>query len=271
MSHNKASGRSFKSWIIQDACDVFWKNRFVVAVAIIWLVLFDVFDVIVPHPDLLGSDGVLSFAGACWFVLRALIDAFALILVGISAHLSCLVGRDGWGTIRAANRKAVLHCAAGMLGVAVLIIAAILAYQQFLVPDILRALLGGRNEASHPGRLLIGGLILIGLLGAIALGASWFAAVLSGAGSSVRATWWRGRVTFLFVIWRLVAVLLLLPVISALIVPVIGQMVAVFHVIGIPADAAVLVIPAIVGGMIACFVTVLLSVIFVRSFVISLK
>ncbi|WP_288350718.1 hypothetical protein [uncultured Thalassospira sp.] len=81
----------------------------------------------------------------------------------------------------------------------------------------------------------------------------------------------RGRGTFLYVIWRLVAVLLFLPVISTLIVPVIGQMVAIFHVLGIPADMAVLGVRVLAAGVIACFVSMLLSVIFVRAFVISLK
>lgn len=87
----------------------------------------------------------------------------------------------------------------------------------------------------------------------------------------MRKTWQRGRGTFLYVIWRLVAVLLFLPVISTLIVPVIGQMVAIFHVLGIPADVAVLGVRALAAGVIACFVSMLLSVIFVRAFVISLK
>jgi len=271
MPKNEPSCVKFKSWIIQDVFDVLWLNRSVVAAAVSWLALFAVFDAIVPHPALLGPDGVLSLGGTCWFVVRALVDAVALIVVGILAQLSCLTRQGGWGAILAANRKAVLCCSVGMWGLAVLTIAMVLVYQQFFVADIIRALLGSSREPSHSGRLLIGAFILVGFLGVIALGANWFPAVLAGADRSMRKTWQRGRGTFLYVIWRLVAVLLFLPVISTLIVPVIGLMVAIFHVLGIPADVAVLGVRALAAGVIACFVSMLLSVIFVRAFVISLK
>ena len=192
MPKNEPSCVKFKSWIIQDVFDVLWLNRSVVAAAVSWLALFAVFDAIVPHPALLGPDGVLSLGGTCWFVARALVDAVALIVVGISAQLSCLTRQGGWGAILAANRKAVLCCSVGMWGLAVLTIAMVLVYQQFFVADIIRALLGSSREPSHSGRLLIRAFILVGFLGVIALGANWFPAVLAGADRSMRKTWQRG-------------------------------------------------------------------------------
>ncbi|WP_336082457.1 hypothetical protein [Thalassospira sp. CH_XMU1448-2] len=260
----------FKAWILQDAWDVFWQCRSVIAAALLWMVLFAAFDAILPRSGVLGPDGAISVWGGIWFVARFLIDAVAVVSVAFCAHVSVLTRLAGWSAFSIIDRRAAGMFFAGMMLLALLVAVMILIYQLFLVPDILRLLVGNDDAEANTG-LGIGVVVVMAFLCLVAVAATWGGAVICGADPSLVATWSRGKATFRFVLWRMIAVFLVLPVIAALFIPVTGQVVAIVQAIGIPADTGLLVISAIFNGATTCFVIVLLSVIFSRAFIISLK
>lgn len=261
----------FKAWILQDAWDVFWQCRSVIAAALLWMVLFAAFDAILPRSGVLGPDGAISVWGGIWFVARFLIDAVAVVSVAFCAHVSVLTRLAGWSAFSIIDRRAAGMFFAGMMLLALLMAVMILIYQLFLVPDILRLLVSNDDAEANTGGLGIGAVVVMAFLCLVAVAATWGGAVICGADPSLVATWSRGKATFRFVLWRMIAVFLVLPVIAALFIPVTGQVVAIVQASGIPADTGLLVISAIFNGATTCFVIVLLSVIFSRAFIISLK
>lgn len=80
-----------------------------------------------------------------------------------------------------------------------------------------------------------------------------------------------GRQSFWYALLRVIAVILFLPILSALGLPLMGQVVAILVALGVAADPAFLIVSAGFSALIACFAVVLVSVIFCRVWLNSEK
>lgn len=265
-----AKARPFKTWIVQEGMTLMWQGRAVIALAVLLTILLAGFSAAIPGPALLGDDGAPSLPGAIWQVILIILHAAPLIPVAYVSHIAVLrrVGgiaalrSDGWGGILRFGR-------AMMVAVIVFAILATL-YQLIFVSDIL-LMTAGRLDADNAPRLVFGAGLVIGALAAFVLLGSWGAVSIQRGQVAVGDVLQVGRQSFWFALLRVIAVILFLPILSALGLPLMGQVVAILVALGVAADPAFLIVSAGFSALIACFAVVLVSVIFCRVWLRSEK
>lgn len=254
----------FKTWIIQDGMALMWQGRGIVAISVLLTVLISGLSSVAPGPQLLDADGAPNLPGAIWQVMGWMIYAIPLIPVAYSAHIAVLQGEVGFEALRSQGLPHFLRFGSAMMAAALVVAVLVTLYQLVFVSDLL-LMSTGRVDASVALRLGAGAVmallvftlfVLLGPLGAMSLqaGQARFGDVLAV-----------GRRCFFYLFVRLLAVVLFLPILSALVLPVMGQVVAILVAFGMPADPAFLIVSAAFSALIGCFAVVLVSVIFCRA------
>jgi len=137
-------------------------------------------------------------------------------------------------------------------------------YQLVSVSDLL-LMSTGRVDASAALRLGVGAVTALLVFVLIVLLGAWGAMIVQAGQARFGDVLAVGRRCFFYLFVRLLAVVLFLPILSALVLPVMGQVVAILVAIGIPADPAFLIVSAAFSVLIGCFAVVLVSVIFCRA------
>ena len=240
-----------------------WQGRAVVAIAVLLTILITGLGAAIPGPALLGEDGAPSLPGAIWQMILIILHAVPLIPVAYVSHIAVLRGVVGLAALRSDGWCGILRFGRAMM-VAVLVLAILeTLYQLIFVPDIL-LMTGGRMNGDVTLRLGFGAVLMIVALTVFVLLGTWGATSIQRGHVKFGEVVQVGRLGFWYALLRVMAVILFLPILSALVLPLMGQVAAIFVTVGVAADPAFLIVSAGFSALIACFAVVLMSVIFCR-------
>ena len=259
-----AQARPFKTWIIQDGMALMWQGRGIIAISVLLTVLISGLGFVMPGPALLDAEGSPSLIGAIWQVIWFAIYAIPLIPVAYVSHIAVLRGEVGFAAMRMQDLAGLLHFARGMMTAALVVAVLATLYQLVFVSDLL-LMSTGRVDASAALRLGVGAVAAFLVFALFVLLGAWGAMSLQTGQARFGDVLAVGRRCFFYLFVRLLAVVLFLPILSALVLPVMGQVVAILVAFGIPADPAFLIVSAAFSALIGCFAVVLVSVIFCRA------
>jgi hypothetical protein len=259
-----AQARPFKTWILQDGMSLMWQGRGIIAISVLLMVLIGGLGVVMPGPGLLDADGAPNLTGAIWQVMRLVIYAMPLIPVAYSTHIAVLRDEVGFDAIRSHGLPRFLRFGWAMMAAASVVAILITLYQLVFVPDLL-LISAGRADASAAMRLGLGFVVALMVFALFVLLGPWGAMGIQLGQANFGDVLAVGRRNFLYLSLRLLAVVLFLPILSALVLPVMGQVVAILVAIGMPADPAFMIVSAAFSALIACFTVVLVSVGFCRA------
>lgn len=253
-----------KTWIIQDGMALMWQGRGIVAISALLTVLISGLGAVMPGPALLDTEGSTNLMGAIWQVIWFAIYVIPLIPVAYVSHIAVLRGKVGFAAMLSNGLAGLLHFARGMMAAA--LVAAVLGtlYQLVFVSDLL-LMSAGRVDASAALRLGVGAMVALLAFALFVLLGAWGAMIVQAGQARFGDVLAVGRRCSLYLFVRLLAVVLFLPILSALVLPVMGQVVAILVAIGIPADPAFMIVSAAFSALIGCFAVVLVSVIFCRA------
>jgi hypothetical protein len=254
----------FKTWIIQDGMALMWQGRGIVAISVLLTVLISGLGAVVPGPALLDAEGTPSLIGAIWQVIWFAIYAIPLIPVAYVSHIAVLRGKVGFAAMLSNGLVGVLYFARGMMAAALVVAVLVTLYQLVFLSDLL-LMSAGRVDASAAMRLGVGAVTALLVFVLFVLLGAWGAMIVQTGRARFSDVLAVGRRCFFYLLVRLLAVVLFLPILSALVLPVMGQVVAILVAIGIPADPAFLIVSAAFSALIGCFAIVLISVIFCRA------
>lgn len=258
-----AKARPFKTWILQEGMTLMWQGRAVIALAVLLTILIAGFSAAIPGPAVLGEDGVPNLPGAIWQVILIILHVVPMIPVAYVSHIAVLRGVVGIAALRSDGLCGILRFGRAM--VVAVIVFAILAtlYQLIFVSDIL-LMTAGRLDTDSSLRLVFGAALLIAALAVFVLLGSWGAVSIQRGQVAFRNVLQVGQQSFWYAVLRVMAVILFLPILSALGLPLMGQVAAILVALGVAADPAFLIVSAGFSTLIACFAVVLISVIFCR-------
>ncbi|MEQ8528936.1 hypothetical protein [Thalassospira sp.] len=250
-----------------------WQGRGVVAISVAVTVLIAALSIVMPGPALLDDDGAINLIGAIWQGGLFVIYAIPLIPVAYGAHIAVLRGEVGFAALQSQGWTGMMRFGRAMIFAAVMLAMLINLYQLVFVQDLL-LMTAGRIDAARAVRLILGGAVAFLVLAIVVLFGTWGAMSLQvGQVGQVKVgdVLAIGRENFCFLAWRITAVVLVLPVLSALVLPMMGQVVAVMVALGMPADPAFLIVRSAFSGLIACFAVILISVTFCRAWLRSVN
>ncbi len=254
----------FKTWIIQDGMALMWQGRGIVAISALLTVLISGLGAVMPGPALLGDDGAPSLTGTIWQVIWFAIYAIPLIPVAYVSHIAVLRGKVGFAAMLSNGLAGLLYFARAMMAAVVVVAVLVTLYQLVFVSDLL--LMGtGRVDVSAALRLGVGAVTALLVFALLVLLGAWGAMIVQAGQAGFGDVLAVGRRCFFYLFVRLLAVVLSLPILSALVLPVMGQVVAILVAVGIPADPAFLIVSAAFSALIGCFAVVLVSVVFCRA------
>jgi len=239
-----------------------WQGRGIVALSLLLTVLIGGLSSVAPGPQLLDADGAPNLPGAIWQVMGWMIYAIPLIPVAYSAHIAVLQGEVGFEALRSQGLSHFLRFGSAMMAAALAVLVTL--YQLVFVSDLL-LMSAGRVDASAALRLGMGAVAAFLVFALFVLLGAWGAMMVQAGQARFGDVLAVGRQCFFYLFVRLLAVVLFLPILSALVLPVMGQVVAILVAIGIPADPAFLIVSAAFSALIGCFAIVLVSVIFCRA------
>ncbi len=265
-----AKARPFKTSVLQDGMTLMWQGRAVIAIAMLLTILLSGLSAAFPGPALLGDDGAPSLPGTIWQVILIILHAVPLIPVAYVSHIAVLRGVAGIAALRSDGWGGILRFGRAML-VAVFALAILATlYQLIFVSDIL-LMTAGRLDTDSSLRLVFGAVMAIAALAAFVLLGSWGAVSIQRGQVVFGAVLQVGRQSLWYALLRVMTVILFLPILSALGLPLMGQVVAILVALGVAADPAFLIVSAGFSALIACFAVVLVAVIFCRVWLKSEK
>lgn len=258
-----AKARPFKTWVLQDGMTLMWQGRAGIAIAVLLTILIAGLGAAIPGPAVLGEDGVPSLRGTIWQLILIILHATPLIPVAYVSHIAVLRGVGGIAALRSDGWGGILRFGRAML-VAVIVLAILATlYQLIFVSDIL-LMTAGRLDGDNAVRLGFGAvLVIVSLAAFVLLGSSGAVGIQRGQ-VAFRNVLQVGRQSFWYALLRVMAVILFLPILSALGLPLMGQVVAILVAFGVAADPAFLIVSAGFSALVACVAVVLVSVIFCR-------
>ncbi len=256
--------RSFMTWIIQDGMALMWQGRGIVAISALLTVLISGLGAVMPGPAFLDTEGTPSLIGAIWQVIWFAIYAIPLIPVAYVSHIAVLRGKVGFAAMLSNGLAGLLYFARAMMAAVVVVAVLGTLYQLVFVSDLL-LMSAGRVDASAALRLGAGAVVALLVFALFVLLGAWGAMIVQTGRARFGDVLAVGRRCFLYLFVRLLAVVLFLPILSALVLPVMGQVVAILVAVGIPADPAFLIVSAAFYALIGCFAIVLVSVVFCRA------
>ncbi|KZC99904.1 hypothetical protein TH47_18085 [Thalassospira sp. MCCC 1A02803] len=259
-----AQAQPFKTWIIQDGMALMWQGRGIVAISVLLTVLISGLGSVMPGPALLDAEGATNLMGTIWQVIWFAIYAIPLIPVAYVSHIAVLRGEVGFAAMRVQGLAGLLRFARGMMAAALVVAVLGTLYQLVFVSDLL-LMSAGRVDASAALRLGVGAVTALLVFALFLLLGAWGAMIVQAGQARFGDVLAVGRRCFFYLLVRLLAVVLFLPILSALVLPVMGQVVAILVAIGIPADPAFLIVSAAFSALIGCFAIVLISVTFCRA------
>ncbi|WP_350041535.1 hypothetical protein [Thalassospira sp.] len=245
-----------------------WQGRGVVAISVAVTVLIAVLSIVMPGPALLNDDGAISLIGAIWQGGLFVIYAVPLIPVAYGAHIAVLRGEAGLAALQSQGWTGMMRFGRGMIFAAVMLAILVTLYQLVFVQDLL-LMSAGRMDGARTVRLIFGGAVAFLVLAIVVLFGTRGAMSVQVGQARGRDVIAIGRKNFWFMAWRITAVVLVLPVLSALVLPMMGQVVAIMAALGMPADPAFLIVRSAFSGLIACFAVILISVTFCRAWLRS--
>ncbi|NJB76971.1 hypothetical protein [Thalassospira tepidiphila] len=258
------NAQPFKTWIIQDGMALMWQGRGIVAISVLLTVLISGLGSVMPGPALLDAEGSTNLMAAIWQVIWFAIYAIPLIPVAYVSHIAVLRGEVGFAAMLSNGLAGVLYFARGMMAAALVVAVLGTLYQLVFVSDLL-LMSTGRVDASAALRLGAGAVVAFLVFVLFVLLGAWGAMIVQAGQARFGDVLAVGRRCFFYLFVRLLAVVLFLPILSALVLPVMGQVVAILVAIGIPADPAFLIVSAAFSALIGCFAIVLISLIFCRA------
>lgn len=265
-----AKARPFKAWVVQDGMTLMWQGRAVIAIAVLLTILLSGLSAAIPGPALLGEDGAPSLPGTIWQLILFILHAVPLMPVAYVSHIAVLHSVGGIAALRSDGRDGILRFGCSMM-VAVFLLAILATlYQLIFVSDIL-LVMTGRLDGDSSLRLVFGAALVIAALAAFVLLGSWGAVSIQRGQVAFGDVLQIGRQSFWYALLRVMAVILFLPILSALGLPLMGQVGAILVALGVAADPAFLIVSAGFSALIACFAVVLVSVIFCRVWLKSEK
>ncbi|GAA0631373.1 hypothetical protein TH4_15085 [Thalassospira tepidiphila MCCC 1A03514] len=241
-----------------------WQGRGIVAISVLLTVLISGLGSVMPGPALLDAEGSTNLMAAIWQVIWFAIYAIPLIPVAYVSHIAVLRGEVGFAAMLSNGLAGVLYFARGMMAAALVVAVLGTLYQLVFVSDLL-LMSTGRVDASAALRLGAGAVVAFLVFVLFVLLGAWGAMIVQAGQARFGDVLAVGRRCFFYLFVRLLAVVLFLPILSALVLPVMGQVVAILVAIGIPADPAFLIVSAAFSALIGCFAIVLISLIFCRA------
>lgn len=240
-----------------------WQGRAVVAIAVLLTILITGLGAAIPGPALLGKDGASSLPGGIWQVILIVLYGVPLIPVAYVSHHAVLRGVVGIAALKSDGWDGILRFARAMM-VAVLVLAILATlYQLIFVSEIL-LMTAGRLDKDSALRLGFGAVLMIVALIVFVLLGTWGAASIQRGHVKFGEVVQVGRQSFWYALLRVMAIILFLPILSALVLPLVGQVAAILVTVGVAADPAFLIVSAGFSALIACFAVVLMSVICCR-------